>query len=221
MPFCKQCGNNVNVNDKFCAQCGMHLEFQVQIETNGEESSKKHFVDWRNREHKGKESFWQILKQSIRHTFSDNEEKLSTRRRVFNIFLGLIIIALIAWILAPGMDSIKIKVNDNQSVEKGCVSFEESKEITITYAEFNHYNLQFNAVIKNNQNQQITLTKIAKTYEFSLDGRGETEEEQVLMVIPKKQSLNLTFSLSKDPYIIGLYFDNCEKIKVLEWEVAT
>ncbi len=219
MPFCDGCRNLVKKTDKYCSECGFRLE-QDPPEVSGKDADL-HKVDWRKREHSRKEPFWSILKNGLRHTFYDNDERLSKGRKRLNIFLGLVIIALIAWMAAPGLDSVSLKVGSNESQEEGCMSFEPAEQLSVLKARFYADENLFNTLVMNKMDIPVRLEKIVKTYEFRPDARGESEEEAVGMTIPPEQTLNLTFRVSEKPYIIGLYFDGCLSKKILKYEVTT
>ncbi|NQU98531.1 zinc-ribbon domain-containing protein [Candidatus Woesearchaeota archaeon] len=215
MPFCSKCGFQVDDEDDFCGRCGAEIKYKGE---KGEEFS----VDWRKKSKGKNDSFWSIAKQSLRHTFFDSEQKLSKKRKIINTVILIAILAVAVSILAPKLDSMKISIGDQNPAQNGeCRYRLDARQISITGAKFFSENMTMEMLITNNKEQDLVIETLAKTYEFRFDNKGDTDVEPVAMVVPAGKTLKMTFSVRKEPHILGLEFSNCEKAKVSDWEIVS
>ncbi|MBC8501052.1 MAG: zinc ribbon domain-containing protein [Nanoarchaeota archaeon] len=211
MPFCSKCGFQADVDDSFCARCGAEIKYKGE---KGEEFS----VDWRKKTRKKKDSFWSIFSQSLRHTFFDSEQKLSKKRKIINIIILIAILAVAISIISPYLDSVKINIGEPTINNGECRYRLDARQISISEVKFFPENLTMEMLITNNKDEDIVIETLAKTYEFRFDNKGDTEVEIVSMNVPSGKTLKLSFSVRKEPYILGLEFSNCEKAKVSDWD---
>ncbi|MBU0471803.1 MAG: zinc ribbon domain-containing protein [Nanoarchaeota archaeon] len=209
MAFCSKCGFQADIDDSFCARCGAELK---HVENNEEAE----FVDWRKKTTTEKESFWSILKQSFRHTFFDNDEKLPRKRIILNTIILIAILGVAVWILAPYLDTITFSIGTNNN--QGCRYRLDAQDIVISGAKFFQDNMTMELLITNSKPDDIVIETLAKTYEFKFDNSGDTDVDDVSMVVPSGRTLKLHFDVRKEPYILGLEFSGCEKLKVSDWE---
>jgi len=234
MPFCSNCGFEVSSDDNFCVKCGHKLK-KVPLQPNSQEnlsnkeplksntgkqenldkdSSKEHFVDWRHLEEK--DTTKKIIKKAFLHTFSDSD-KLNIK--LVNIILGALIFAMIVWISLPYLNAtINIGQDASHTADGSCRYRLEAPNIFVTNTTFNADNKTMSLTITNDQNEDVILESIAKTYEFKFDNSGDTEVEDSGLLIPKGQSSEVSFLVSSEPYILGLDFSGCKKKKVSEWD---
>jgi hypothetical protein len=211
MPFCSKCGFKVEGEDSFCARCGAEIR-EVPI-------VDEHKVGWKNKED---ESFWKIFKKSIGHAFFDNEEKLSKNRKIANVIIIVLILVIGISIFGPSISSnFKLtygKIN-NLNSDGSCKYRLDARNVELTDVYFSTSDLTMNFLVVNDKKESVVVERIAKTYEYQTDNRGETEIEEINQRVPANSTLNITFSLKEEPHIIGLEFSNCEKGKISDWHV--
>ncbi|MAG38901.1 hypothetical protein CMO90_02325 [Candidatus Woesearchaeota archaeon] len=188
------------------------------------DNSEKFSVEWKK--NLGQENFLKIIKRNIKHIFFDNTEKLSKNRKIINTILLFLIFGVAVWTIAPYLESVKISLGENNSLLANgqCKYRLDAQNIAITEARLfleNNTNSSMEILITNSKDKDVVVESIAKTYEFRFDNKGDTESQKTSQIIPAGKTLKLSFSVREEPYIIGLEFNNCEKMKVKDWEVVT
>lgn len=206
MVYCSKCGFKAGKDDEFCARCGARLR-----EVND--------VDWKGLGSKEKDSFWNNLKDGFRHVFFDTEEKLSKNRKIINWILLVAVVAMAAWLLAPHLNT-EITIGGDSPIgpDGNCKYRLTTQDVEVTNTKFYSSNNTMSMLITNSKSKDVVLETLVKTYEFKFDGSGESEEESVSTVIPAGNTLQLSFSVKEEPYIVGLELSNCEKVKVSDWK---
>ncbi|MBU1269353.1 MAG: hypothetical protein KJ583_06710 [Nanoarchaeota archaeon] len=168
-------------------------------------------------------SFWHISKQSLKHVFFDGETKISKNRKIVNVVLGILIIIIALWIITPYLNNIKISIGENgQVIENGQCKYRlDALGVIFSDVKLFSDELKMEVLITNDKDKDVVLESVVKTYEFRFDNAGDTEIEVIEKVIPHGETINLTFSVKEEPYILGFDFSNCEKKKVSKWKIIT
>ncbi|MFC2134422.1 hypothetical protein ACFLTH_07370 [Bacteroidota bacterium] len=211
MPFCSKCGFRVEEEDNFCFRCGDEIKFRSKLDDEPE---------WYSESKNKKSSFWSIMIQSLKHTFFDNDLKLSKKRKIVNGVILAAILILAVSIVAPYLDSISLSIGNSIIQDGECKYRLDARKVYISEVSFIEDNMTMEIHITNQKDEDVVIETLAKTYEFRFDNKGETETEIVSMSIPSGKTLKLSFSVSKEPYLIGLELSNCEKLKITDWNIV-
>ncbi len=198
MKHCIKCGTALNQDFEFCPGCGNRL----------------------------------IKNQREAEAFAvDKANTPEPKSNWINIMLILIVFVLLYSIFSPTIfrdgktdntSNVQMQLPQEQeqlNVGNGCSIWNVVNDIELLNATFDTSTNEMKVKLQNTRDTEVDIVRVAITYELKPDRSGETELIPLDYTMSPGKTFNLRFQMKKEPYLVGVEFEGCEKIKFTEWKM--